>query len=479
MGFLNVLEKNTNKSTYTENGALTNASSLDTVLDYFAMGGSMRTRPEEAVKLFEKAYNVNPLLAVRCLFYLRDVRGGAGERDIFRRTLNAMDCIDSDLLNKVVQYVPEFGRYDDIPINPDTANFLYNQFVQDEKDMAQGKSVSLLAKWLPSENTSSQTTVDKARVLIDTWDVSPKEYRKRVSALRKYIKILEQKMSANEWANIDYSKIPSQAHRKYIKAFFKHDKDRYLQYLEDVKSGKAKINSGTLFTYEIYDELCKGYVRPEKHVLDAMTEMWKALPDYTNGTNALVLADVSGSMSGRPMSVSTTLAVYFAERNKGPFANKYMTFTDIPQVITVEGDNLWSKLSYVEHSHVGYSTNLAAAFDAILKAAVDSRCSQEELPSVLYVISDMEFDNQMSNCDETNFETAQRKFSEAGYELPHVVFWNVNSRNNQQPATKFDNKVTLISGSNQSAFKYAVEGKNPLELMEEVLNGERYSNIVL
>ncbi len=472
MGFLNTLEKNTNKSTYTENGALTNASSLDVVLDYFAMAGAMRTRPEEAVKLFQKAYNVNPLMAVRCLFYLRDVRGGAGERDIFRRTLNAMD---SDLLSKVIEYVGEFGRYDDIPVNGTTADFLYQQFLLDEANMRDGKSVSLLAKWLPSENTSSATTVEKAKFLIDSWGLSHKQYRKRVSALRKYIKILEQKMSANEWDEIEFGKIPSQAHRKHIKAFFKHDKERYLKYLEDVKTGKEKINSGTLFTYEIYDELRKGY--HDKHVLDAMTEMWKALPDYTNGTNALVMADVSGSMCGRPMSVSTTLAVYFAERNKGPFANKYMTFTDIPQLVTVQGSNLWDKINYVERSHVGYNTNLAAAFDAILKAAVQSKATQEELPSVLYVISDMEFD--CCRADETNFETAQRKFSEAGYELPHVVFWNVNSRNNQQPATKFDDRVTLISGSNQSAFKYAVEGKNPLELMEDVLNGDRYSKIVI
>ncbi len=209
-----------------------------------------------------------------------------------------------------------------------------------------------------------------------------------------------------------------------------------------------------------------------------MTALWNALPDYTNDTNALVLADVSGSMSGRPMSVSTTLAVYFAERNKGRFANTYMTFTNIPQVVTVQGGDLYDKLNYVQHHNVGYNTNLEAAFDAILKAAVDAKCTQEEMPAVLYIISDMQFDAQMSNSSETNFETAQRKFAQAGYELPHVVFWNVNG-GNDSPATKYDDKVTLISGSNQSAFKYAVEHKSPVELMHEVLNGPRYEQIVL
>lgn len=471
MGFLNTLDKNTNKNTYTENGALTNDSSLDAVLDYFSMGGAMRNRPTEVVELFKKAYNADPLMAVRCMFYLRDVRGGAGERNTFRETLNSLD---SDLLGQIVQYIPHYGRYDDVPINEHTQAYLKEQFLQDEEDMKNGKPVSLLAKWLPSENTSSKVTVTKAYKLINYWDWTPANYRKRVAALRKYIVLLEQKMSSNEWTNIDYSKIPSQAHRKHIKAFYKHDKDRYTRYLEALKAGKVKINSGTLFTYEIYDELMR-----DIYSLPTMEEMWKALPDYTNGTNALVMADVSGSMSGRPMSVSVTLAVYFAERNKGPFANKYMTFTDVPRLVSVQGGTLFDKFVFVQSKDVGYNTNLYRAFQAILKAAVDSKAKQEELPSVLYIISDMEFDDQMSNCDETNFETAKREFEEAGYELPHVVFWNVDSRNNQSPATKYDDGVTLISGSNQSAFKYAVEGKSPLELMTEVLTGERYSQIVI
>jgi hypothetical protein len=477
MSFLTQLQKNTNKSTYTENGALTNRSTLDPVLDYFSRAGAMRSDVTGAVSLFKKAFNADPQLAVRCLFYLRDIRGGAGERKVFQETLKSLD---KELLLKVVGYVPEYGRFDDIPVVEETAEILYDQFILDEQNMIKGESISLLAKWLPSENASSKETIRKARSLMSFWDMAPKQYRKRVSALRKYIGLLEQKMSSREWSNIDYSKLPSQAHRKHVKAFSKHDEIGYAEYLQAVEKGEKKINAGTLMTYEIYDELFKGYrrERPTKAVLDAMTALWNALPDYTNDTNALVLADVSGSMTGRPMSVSTTLAVYFAERNKGRFANTYMTFTNRPSVVTIQGGDLFDKLNFVEHHDVGYNTDLAAAFDAILRAAVEAKCTQEEMPAVLYIISDMQFDSQMSNSSETNFETAQRKFKEAGYELPHVVFWNVNARQ-ESPATKYDDKVTLISGSNQSAFKYAVEHKSAVELMHEVLNGPRYEQIVL
>jgi hypothetical protein len=346
MSFLTQLQKNTNKSARTENGAVSNRSTLDPVLDYFSRAGAMRADVNGAVSLFKKAFNADPQLAVRCLFYLRDIRGGAGERKLFQETLKSLD---KELLLKVVGYVPEYGRFDDIPVVEETAEILYDQFVLDEQNMVKGESVSLLAKWLPSENASSKETIRKARSLMSFWDMPPKQYRKRVSALRKHIGLLEQKMSSGEWGNIDYEKLPSQAHRKHVKAFSKHDEIGYREYLEAVTKGEKKINAGTLMTYEIYDELFKTYRGPEKADLDAMTALWNALPDYTNDTNALVLADVSGSMSGRPMSVSTTLAVYFAERNKGRFANTYMTFTDIPQVVTIQGGSLYDKLKYDQH----------------------------------------------------------------------------------------------------------------------------------
>lgn len=473
MSFLDELEKSTGKSARTENGAVAYKSTLDPVLDFFSRAGALRGKESEAIRLFKNAYASDPTYALRTLFYLRDIRGGQGERTLFREIL---DTLDDETVAKVVKFIPEYGRWDEVPLTPSGIELIKAQLLDDVKQLEANKPVSLLGKWLPSENTSSVETRKKAKKLIAALGLKPSKYRKTVSALRKKIKLLEQTMSQREWASIQYDKLPSQAHRKHVKAFKRHDEAGYSEYLGAVEKGEKKINSSTLYTYEIYD-MVNGYRVAEDQVRTA-DAMWKALPDFAKGKNALVMADVSGSMTGRPMSISTSLAVYFAERNDGPFAGKYMTFTDIPEIVAVSGGNIRDKLNYVERHHVGYNTDLQRAFRAILNAAQKANASQEELPEILYIISDMQFDDQMSNCGETNFETAQREFSEAGFQLPHVVFWNVNARDNS-PATKFDNRVTLISGSSQSTFSYALAGKTPLESMMDILNSDRYAQIAV
>lgn len=480
MSFLDELQKNTNRNTLTENGAVTNDSTLDANLDYFSLAGAMRDRATDTQELFAKAYATNPLVALRTLFYLRDVRGGQGERNVFRADLQKLEQIAPELAKKIVDnnWIGEYGRYDDLFSFQEgetlgaIRDFIIKQFAEDEANMKAGKTVSLLAKWMPSENASSEFHRHQAQNLAAILGWKPSQYRKKVVALRKYIKLLEQQMSEREWSEIDYSKLPSQAGRKHVKAFMRHDEDRYRAFLTKVDKGEAKINTGTLFTYEVFDLVRSGEE-------EAANTIWNNLPDYTNGTNAIVLADVSGSMDGRPMSISVSLALYFAEHNKGTFHNKFMTFSAKTQVIDVIGNTLAQKLDYIESRDWGMNTNLEAAFDAILKAAVASGEGDGSMPKVLYIISDMEFDEAVSNPRETIFENAQRKFSEAGLTLPHVVFWNVNALQNQSPATKFDNHVTLISGSSQSTFKYAVEGKTPVELMQEVVNSERYAQITI
>lgn len=468
MSFLDELQKNTNKAV-TENGAVTNASTLDPLLDLFSLAGAMRGREVEAIKLFNKAFIADPQSAVRCLFYLRDIRGGQGERSVFRAILNTLP---EATLAQIYEYIPEYGRWDEVPINETTAEIIKKQLATDEANMAGSKPVSLLAKWLPSENTSSEDTTKKANKLMKLLGLKPSQYRKKVVALRKYIKLLEQKMSAKEWSDIDYSKLPSQAQRKHTKAFKRHDEERYTEYLGKAKKGEAKMNTGTLFTYEIFDKVAEGDT-------EAADAMWANLPDYTNGTNALVLADVSGSMTGRPMSVSVSLALYFAEHNKGTFHDCFMTFSARPQVVKVRGADLSHKLAFIENMDWEMNTDLEAAFDAILRAATAGGNKGDDMPKVLYVISDMEFDQAITRPTSTIFENAQRSFQANGLQLPHVVFWNVDARQTQAPATKFDNHVTLISGLSQSTFKYVVEGKNPVDLMNEVLNSERYARIVI
>jgi len=471
MSYLDKLKQVTNKSIYTENEALTNESTLNPVLDFFSRAGAMRGRPEDAVKLFQRAYSEDKQLAIRCLFYIRDIRGGQGERDIFRVCL---ESLPKDVQEKIVKFIPQYGRYDDMLVLEDEVivKLIKEQLASDEEKMKKEESISLLAKWLPSENTSSKETRERAKSLRVALELKPSQYRKKLSKLRAYIKILEKQMSAREWATINYETIPSQAHRKHVDAFKRHDEARYTEYLEEVKKGEKKIKTSTLFTYEVF-----GMVQEGKD--DVANIMWENLPDYTNGKNALVLADVSGSMEGRPMSVSVSLALYFAERNKGTFNGYFMTFSARPQLVHISGGSLTERLRNIENAAWDMNTDIQKAFDAILNAAIQDKTSQEEMPSVLYIISDMEFDQATEKNDETNFEVAKRKFKEAGYELPHVVFWNVDSRNDQSPAMLYDDRVTLISGSSQSTFRYAIEGKTPLESMNDILNSERYNQIVI
>lgn len=473
MAFLDELEQTTNV-TLTENGATTNRSTLNPVLDFFSRAGAMRKDPDGALTLFKAAYAYNKILAIKALFYLRDVRGGQGERAIFWHILDWFASINDNVtLHKLLPLIPEYGRWDEAifwDIVTNGSQLIEAQLKADEIAMKDGKPVSLLAKWMPSENSSSGDSQNLARNIMAALELKPRQYRKRVSALRAYIKLLEHKMSANQWSEIEYDKLPGQAFRKHTKAFTRHDAARFTEFITKAEKGEAKINAGTLYTYEIYEHALAGEA--------AADAMWANLPDYTQGKPALVMADVSGSMEGRPMAVSVSLALYFAQRNQGAFNGYYMTFTNRPSLVHIpEGVNLTTLLQFIEYHDVGYNTNLEAAFDAILAAAIKSNTLQSELPQTLYIISDMEFDSQMDGCDETNFETAKRKFTDAGYMLPHVVFWNVDARNSQSPATIRDGDVTLISGLSPSVFKLALEGKTPLESMLEVLNAPRYDPV--
>lgn len=493
MSFLNELHTNTNKTARTENGAISNTSTLNPVLDFFSKAGAMRGREPQAFELFQKAFDADPQNAIRVLFYLRDIRGGQGERSVFRYIL---DQLDEDFVNKIAHYIPEYGRWDEVPVNQYTVtNLIAKQLEEDMKNMEAGKSISLLAKWLPSENAGKKSLVEARKLAKllgwtggarevylgdDTFKRVPslRTYRKNVVALRKYYdNFLERLMSEKRWGEIDYSTLPSQAHKKHVKAFLRHDETRYRNYLESVQKGEAKINAGTLFAYQLYDMVNKWSATPDE--IKAADAMWKNLPDYTKGQNALVLADVSGSMSGFPMSVSVSLALYFAERNEGMFKDYFLTFTDNSRLQKISGNTLSAKMRSIESSDWAMSTNLQSAFDAILKAAKDGNATPDEMPSTLYIISDMQFNQATRANDKTNLEVAAEKYRAAGYELPHIVFWNANAYGNDSPATMYDDRVTLISGSNQSAFQYVVEGKTPMQSMLDILDSERYAKIVL
>lgn len=458
----------------TENGAVTNATSTDPVVDFFALAGAMRDRPDEAVKLFAAAFQAEPLSALRTLFYLRDVRGGQGERDVFKACLKWLWTHYPAILSKVLGYVPHYGRWDDLLFDGERVPEPVGKMISRQIDVdllyaTRGDSVSLLAKWLPSDKTGSKNPArDRlARNVREALKLSQRDYRKVLTSLRRRIGLLEQKMSGGEWSNIDYGKLPSQAHRRHTAAFYRHDPDGYQAYLDSVVKGEAKINTGTLYPHELY---------LQRHS-PAVDVMWDNLPDYTRpGQDAIVLADVSGSMIGLPMAVSVSLAVYFAERNTGPYQGYFMSFASTPKLTEVKGSTLAERFRSVEDSTLWCgSTNLEAAFTAIGRAGL----STGSVPGTLYVISDMEFDQALNNSDLSVFESAKRDFAEAGLELPHVVFWNVAARNSQVPATIMDGNVTLVSGLSPVVFGMAVEGKGPRELVDSVINGDRYAGIVL
>lgn len=479
--FLDALKTQGTKNARTENNAITHSTTTNAVLDFFALAGAKRNDQSGARTLFRAAFAQDPQLAVRALFYLRDIRGGQGERELFRFLFKDLIRLDSHIAEKVAQWIPEFGRWDDLVSLADFNGFhkpyslIDDQLASDLIAADKGQSVSLLAKWLPSENASSTNSKVAARKIATILGMSNKEYRQIVVSLRKQIKLLEQKMSTNEWSKIEYDKLPSQAGRKHTKAFKRHDAERYDAFLNRVLSGDSKLNAGTVYTYEVMDVVRGGNEK-------AADAFWKSLPDYTNGGNALVVADTSGSMgwistAGAPIVVSTSLALYFAERNKGPFNGYFITFSESPQLVSVHGRTLTEKLENISMANWGMNTDIQKVFDLILRTAQQAGANAEDMPKTIYIISDMEFDHSTRNADLTAFENAREMFAQAGYELPHVVFWNVNSRNNNVPATAGHSGVTLVSGLSQSTFRYVMEGKSPVDLMLEVLNGERYAQI--
>ena len=455
--------------THTENGAVTHKSTLNPVLDFYNHAGARRGM--DNTQLFADAYGYDPILALKAAFYLRDIRGGSniGERETFRQILRYLYQYDRDMFNAIARFVPEYGRWDDILEFVDSD--VIAQLVDDQlfADFNSESTVSLLAKWMPSVETSSKNTVKLARKWAKRLDLRYDEYRRLMSYLRGKINIVERLMSAKEFGAIDYAKVPSKAGLKYRKAFGKRDTERYGKYLAAVKKGEKKINTSTLYPYEIVGKILSGYND------DTLEVLWNNLPNYAGDANALVMADVSGSMSGDPLNVAISLALYFAERNNGAFKNNFMTFSSSPDLVTIRGNTLRDKVFNINRANWSMSTNIQSAFDLILRTAISNRVPAKDMPAMLFIVSDMEFDSASPN--RTNFNVIKSKYRVAGYEMPKLVFWNVRSRNNQTPVTEDENGTFLVSGLSAGIFKSALNTKatNPLDMMLEVLNVPRYA----
>ena len=480
--------KETANVTLTENGAVTLRTTGSDCLDLFSTIGALRKADEnDIIERFIRAYCESPDTAMKILFYARDVRGGLGERRTFRILLRWLADNHSASVIKNIQYIPEFGRYDDLlelsgtACESEAVAFIKEQLEKDVEALDKDGDVSLLAKWLPSVNTSNNAAVRAGKKLAKLLGMSESKYRKTLSALRAQIKIIENNLREKKY-DFDYEKQPSKALFKYRQAFIRNDNDRYTDYLDRVSKGEAKMNTGTLMPYELVESVLNKLTAMSEEEKTAVNTTWEKLEDFGGDENILAVIDGSGSMyawkAPTPASVALSLGLYFAERNKGAFANHFITFSHAPQMIEIKGDNFVDKLRYVTTFDEVADTNLEAVFRLVLETAVKYKVTQSELPSKLVIISDMEFNYCVEDGDLTNFENARRMFEENGYRLPDVVFWNVASRNRQQPVSQNEQGAALVSGCTPRLFSMIAGGElSPLKIMLEIIGSERYSMI--
>lgn len=479
------LKKEANR-VHTENGAVTHATTDSDCLDLFATIGALRSAgDQEILDRFVRAFTEDPDLAMKTLFFARDVRGGLGERKVFRVCLRWLAHNAASSARKNIPYVAEFGRWDDLlsllgtPCEKDAMQLIKKQLQTDLEAMDRGDDVSLLAKWLPSANASNAQTVRQAKRIARFLGMTDAAYRKTLVKLRESIRIIENSLREKDYS-FDYAKQPAKAMFKYRKAFYRNDGERYGAFLSKVSRGEAQLHTGTLAPYEIINPFfCNQVSDQEAAAIDAT---WKAQEDFSGGENALVVIDGSGSMYGygepKPIAVALSLGIYFAERNTGAFGNYFITFSENPQLVQIKGENIFEKVRYCCSYNEVANTNVRKVFELILRAAVKNKVPQSQMPSTLYIISDMEFDCCAKGADITNFEYAKRLFAEAGYQLPRVVFWNVQSRNRQQPVTMNEQGVALVSGCSPRIFSMVTGGNlSPMSYMLEVLGAERYAKI--
>ena len=507
---LNGLKENANVK-YTENGAIARSTTGHSLYDMFAFGGAYRSRStEDCILLFKNAFEENPEYAVKCLFYLRDIIEGQGQRRFFRICLQWLANEHPEVAKRNLEYVSELGRWDDLyclvktPVEKDAFKLIKHQLALDIKSLQKPNgAVSLCGKWLCSENATSNETRKLGTITRNYLGMTSREYRKTLSALRKRINVLERLMSANEWDKIDFSAIPSQAGLKYRKAFQRHDVERKKAnpqaqtYEEFANDANTTVNAKALNPYEvvqkaisyIYDNTTYSWNTPRRWKADIrdterlmINKYWDNLTDYFKDAtfDGLCVCDTSGSMTcnnALPLSVAISLSMYCAERARGPFADHYITFSRRARLVKVEGVDFVDKVKRIYDTDLCENTNLESVFDLLLSTARSNFCSQEDLPKTIIIVSDMEIDvaTRVSN-RKPLMEQIRKEWASYGYIFPKVVYWNVNARSN----TILDNNdegITYVSGSSPVLFQQIVKGVTAEQLMFDKLSSPRYKDI--
>lgn len=499
--FMNQLKNDTNIK-LTENGGVARRTTNSAVYDMFAVGAAYRKRTDnDCILLFKNAFEEDAELAMKCLFWIRDCRGGAGERRFFRTCIRWLANEHPEAVRRNLEFIPEMGRWDDIyelfdtSLETDVLKMIETQLRKDMEDIMTGKpniGISLISKWLKSQNASSEKTKYLANKTREGLGLTARQYRKTLSKLREHIKVLERLMSAGRWEEIDFSKIPSKAGIQYKNAFARRDIIAK-KYEAFAKNKTTKVNAKTLYPYEVVEKALRIPYSAEIDDTDRLmvNKYWENLNDYLNGEKCgmMCVVDTSASMRGTPLNVAISLGMYCAERIGGPFKNNYISFSRNPQLIKVEGIDFVDKVKRIYQTNLCENTDLVKVFDLLLSVALRPHVKKEDIPETIIVISDMEIDRGSRNFSwwsddrsewtkdnaTTEMEKIRQKWAHYGFKMPRLVYWNVDCRDE----TILDSgpNVSFISGMSPTLFKSIITGKNGYQLMLEAICAERYKNI--
>jgi len=467
------------KNTLTENGMVTNSSSLNDCVNLFFQIGAMRGQDKDRlINTFVKAYEEDSLTAMKILFWARDVRGGAGERQIFKDIIVYLANKRTETMRKNISLISEYGRWDDLlslvgtPLESEALTVIAT---------ALKNGNGLAAKWMPRPNVNNREKKRQASALRKFLKLTPGAYRKMLADLSSTV---EQLMCANQFDKINYSHVPSKAMSDYMRAFGRNDGERFTSFIESVKKGDVKINAGAVYPYDIVKNLKYG----NSNGADAQ---WDSLPNYLENNNEqfLPVVDVSGSMecpAGNNanitcMDVAISLGLYISERNEGAFKDTFMTFSTSPQLQVLKG-SLSERYRQLESADWAMSTNLEKVFTQILTSAVRNNVPESEMPTMVLILSDMEFNQGTRNgWNKTAQEIIESQYAEAGYKMPKIVYWNIQSRNNNFPVQFNKEGVGLVSGFSPSLLTSVLSGKDltPYSMMMEVISSERHAAVTV
>jgi len=487
--FLKAMKQETNYG-YTENGGVKHNSTLNKVLDMFGMGGSMRKRSDDdIIDMFKEAYQEDPTLALRCLFYLRDVRGGQGERRFFRVCLRWLANENPGEAEHLIPIISEYGRWDDLFVLFDTV--LEPHMIGYIRWAIEDNQDHLLYKWLPSINASSRITQERGRKFARELGMNERAYRKMLTEGRKACHLVETLMSQQQWDQIAFDKLPSRAGLLYKNAFMRREetKERYAAFMA---SKETKVNAGVLYPVDIAHQIYNKY-HPTETERQAWQKYWDNLPNYYGDKEepGIAVVDTSGSMYGTPLEAAVSMGAYIAERGKGPFHNHFITFSDDPELVEFEGRDIYDKFMRAQNADWGGSTNIEAVFDLLLNTAVKNHVKPEDMPRTLYIFSDMEFNGCVTtpsyrprywgeytggpNRINTVIEAQVEKWKRYGYKPPRIIFWNLDARHNNIPA--IGDGFSYVSGFSPVMIEQILSGKDGEALMLEKLNSSRYAII--